>query len=369
MKVLICWSHISGYMAACWRALAANVPDAKIHTKIIAFKTDFPGAAAAFKEDVVAGLNIRLLEPHEQTDANLILSIALEFKPDIVVIPGWFHQSYLALTKAKELQHARFVMTMDTPRRDTLRQKLGRYKIARLVRRLSAVVVPGERAWQLAKLLNVPESKIRRGLYGVDFEKLSPLHAQRASQASGSPRKFLFIGRYVEEKGVQILIEAYRRYSAMQRQGESWPLTCCGTGPLSQLLKNVPGVTDLGFVQPADAQKVFVEHGVFVLASRYDPWPLVIVEACAAGLPVVHSEACGSAVELVRPYFNGLGVATDSVESLANAMRWCEDHASELPVMGARSQPLAEAYSAQNWARRWGEMFAELAGEGTTNGG
>ena len=59
--------------------------------------------------------------------------------------------------------------------------------------------------------------------------------------------------------------------------------------------------TDRGFVQPADQAAIWAEHGAFALASRYDPWPLVIVEACAAGLPVIHSEACGSAVELVRP--------------------------------------------------------------------
>ena len=94
MKVLICWSHISGYMAACWRALAAT----GIDLSIIAFKTDVTGAGtqAAFKDDVVAGLDVRLLSPSEQHDAATILSHLVQKKPDVVVVPGWFHDAYRA---------------------------------------------------------------------------------------------------------------------------------------------------------------------------------------------------------------------------------------------------------------------------------
>ena len=105
---------------------------------------------------------------------------------------------------------------------------------------------------------------------------------------------------------------------------------------------------------------VLATHGVFVVASRFDPWPLAIVEACASGMPVLHSETCGSAVELVRPYFNGLGVATENAGELARAMRWCHEHYDALPEMGARGQPLAAAYSAQMWVVRWMRMFEEL---------
>ena len=55
MKVLICWSHISGYMAACWRALAASGVD----LSLLAFRTEVAGSGtqAAFKDDVVGGLD------------------------------------------------------------------------------------------------------------------------------------------------------------------------------------------------------------------------------------------------------------------------------------------------------------------------
>jgi glycosyltransferase involved in cell wall biosynthesis len=123
-------------------------------------------------------------------------------------------------------------------------------------------------------------------------------------------------------------------------------------------------VSNAGFVQPDGQPEILARHGVFVLASRFEPWGVAIAEACAAGLPVIHSEACGAAVELVRPYFNGVGVATENAAALTAAMRWCHDHHSELPEMGARSQPLAAAYSADAWADRWTQMFQELCDVG-----
>jgi glycosyltransferase involved in cell wall biosynthesis len=366
MKVVICWSHISGYMASCWRALSAR---GDVDYALLAFQSSNTGTIA-FDDALVAGLPCRLLSESEHTDANLVRSLVLREKPDVVVIPGWFHDPYVRLTRDPELAHARFCMTVDTPRRDTLRQRLGRFKIAPLRQRLSRVIVAGERAWQLARMLGFAEEKIRKGMYGVDYDALAPLYERRASQPGGWPRRFLFTGRYVDDKGIDVLLDAYRRYRALRREAgvEPWPLTCCGTGPLSKLLHGQAGVTDRGFMQPSDAHGIMAGHGVFVLASRYDPWPLVLVEATASGMPVVHTETCGSAVECVRNYYNGRSVATGNAEALTEALKWCEDHHAELPEMGRRAQPLAEPHSARAWAHRWKAIFDELAHEKTSSG-
>jgi glycosyltransferase involved in cell wall biosynthesis len=247
------------------------------------------------------------------------------------------------------------MMGMDTPLTGTWRQWLGRFKLAGYVGKMSRVIVPGERAWQYARFLGLPESRIRRGLYGIDFAGLSSLHAARAV---AWPKRFLFTGRYTAVKGIDTLAAAYRLYRGQVR--DPWPLTCCGQGPLADVLRKTEGVEDRGFVQPADLRQIMLESGVFVLASTYDPWPLVIVEACAAGLPVICTEACGSSVELVRSQFNGLTVASGDATSLAAVMRWTHDHENLLPTMGERAVRLAEPYSADLWAERWMHIMQEL---------
>jgi len=175
----------------------------------------------------------------------------------------------------------------------------------------------------------------------------------------GWPRRFLFVARYERVKAPDVLVDGYRRYRAAVT--EPWPLTVAGRGPFGNLFENEPGISDVGFVEPKDQPRLWADHGAFVLSSRFDPWPLVIAEACAAGLPVACSDACGSAVELVRDYFNGLTFPTESAESLAEALTWLHHHHAALPEMGTRSQQLAAPYSADMWATRWLEALAGIA--------
>jgi len=354
MRIVFCWSHISGYMAACWRALAQRP---SLDVTVLAYRSG--DKEANFADDVVAGLNARLLDERERGDANLIRSIVTGAQPDVLVLSGWSSDAYRALAFEPALAGAKRVMTMDTPYRGTMRQRLGRFKMASYFARIDRVIVPGERAWQLARVLGFEERKVRRGMYGVDYVALEPLLARRANQPGGWPRRFLFTGRYVEEKGLDVLLETYVAYR--RAATDPWPLTCCGQGPMKSALANEPGVEDLGFVQPADMPGVMATHGVFVLPSRYDPWPLAIVEACAAGMPVICTEACGSSVELVRTDYSGMTVASGDAGALLAGLNWATCRHDALPLMGARAQQLGAAYSATAWADRWERLFRELA--------
>lgn len=347
MRMVICWLGVSGYLSASWRALAAR-PGMSL--KIITF--DGSNASnSPFKSDIVAGLDCTRLDEKYLDDSAHIVPLVAEHKPDAVVICGWRSRAYTSLPFSPELASVKFAMGVDTPRRDTLRQRLAPFKIGRLLERLDRVIVAGERAWQLMRYLGTPEYKLRRGMYGIDYEALRPLHGLRLASPEGWPRRFLYAGRYEPIKGVDILAAAYRDYR--KEVSNPWPITCCGSGELAGELTGVEGMENLGFVQPADQPAVWQRAGAFVLASRFDPWPLVVAEACAAGLPVLCTEACGSAVELVRSHHNGMTIATDDKEALIAAMRWAHARHDLLPAMGARSTELASAYSAERWADRW----------------
>ena len=340
-------------MSACWRALSAT-PGVEVY--VLAYRSG--DSEANFRDDVTRGINIRLLNEAERADESLIRSLVIDSRPDVLVLSGWSSPAYRALAFEPALASARRVMTMDTPYRGTLRQRLGRFRMASYFARIGRVMVPGERAWQLARVLGFAEQKIRRGMYGVDYDNLAPLHAERLAQPGGWPRRFVFTGRYHADKGLDVLLDGYRGYR--RRVPDPWPLICCGMGEMKGLLAGADGVEDLGFVQPADIPAVLRGAGVFVLASRYDPWPLVVVESSAAGLPILCTEACGSAVEVVRPHDSGYLVATADAADLEHALLRAHASYEDLPRMGARAQQLAASYSAQAWVRRWGEMLDEL---------
>jgi glycosyltransferase involved in cell wall biosynthesis len=355
LKVVICWTQISGYFAACWRQLSA-MP--QIDLLVVAFAENVRATSTDFDNSLVADLNCRLLSPTERHDVSLVRSLVVDFKPDVVYLAGWAIPAYVRLAHDPALAHCHFMMYIDTQWRGTLRQRLGRFKIGRFLARLDRVVVPGERSFHCARRLGIAEAKIRRGAVGFDYDLIEPALASRLRNPAGWPRRFLFAGRYVKDKALDVLMQAYTEY----RRGapEPWPLACCGVGPYGGLIRGTPGVEDLGFVQPGDLPRVFADHGVFVLASRHEPWGLVVAEAAAAGLPVVCTEACGAGPDVVRPLWNGITVATNDPSLMAAALRWCHDHHALLPAMGQRGQSLAAAYSAQAWANRIVNYIHEL---------
>lgn len=352
LSLVLCWPGISGYMAACWRALAAR-PDVRLSI----LSTPCHG----FTPNLVSGLDCHIMSDAESASAEFVSAWVRNHRPDVVSIGGWSTPAFKALARDHALQHVPFVLAMDNPWLGTLKQRLAPVALRSFLQRFAAVVVPGERGWQFGRYLTPGSVAVAKGLYGVDVATLATA-AEARRQAEEWPRRFLFVGRYAPVKAIDVLVAGYRRYRAMVQ--DPWPLTCCGAGPLGRLLAEQPGIHDLGFVQPPDQPAVWREHGVFVLASRFDPWPLVIAEACATGLPVVCSEACGSAVELVRSFYNGITVATDSAADLAAGLAWMHAHHDLLPAMGRRSEQLAAPYSADMWATRWLEIARGVARSG-----
>ena len=358
MRVFICWTHLSGYMAACWRALSA-CPGIELSVMCV----QSVDATIGFQADLLHGLNAHVLSPEQWNDYSVVRSMVLAAKPDVVLISGWGHRPYVRLARDAALSHARFVMMTDTPRRDTWRQRLGRLKIRSLLRRVDRMMVAGERAWQLGRLLGVPEEKLRRGVYGFDRKQFGAVLPRRPPDGRDWPRAFLFVGRYIAVKGIEVLLDAYARYRAMPRADSTqdpWTLTCCGKGPLASLISGQPGVRDLGFISPPALPDVLLQHGALILPSLYEPWGVALAEALATGLPAICTEACGASVELLRPLYNGLLCATGDAGALAEAMYWIEAHQAKLPEMGRRGAELAAAFDAEVWALRCAEMFKEI---------
>ena len=349
LSLVICWPGISGYMAACWRALSARTD---VRVSIISTP------CRSFSRAVVSGLDCHIMAETEAANSAFVASWVRERRPDVVAIGGWNIPGFRALARDRALQGVPFVLCMDNPWRGTLKQWLAPFVLWPYLRRFSAVMVPGERGWQFGRHLAPRRVPIVKGVYGIDVTTLASAAMDRRRESEW-PKRFLFVGRYAKVKAIDVLVAGYQRYREMVQ--DPWPLSCSGAGPLATLLEGQPGIRDLGFIQPRHQPAVWRDHGAFVLASRLDPWPLVIAEACAAGLPIVCSDACGSAVELVRSFYNGVTVATESVDDLAAGFAWMHAHHDLLPDMGRRSEQMAAPFSAEMWATRWVQVARNVA--------
>ena len=345
--VLWLWSAGSGYMAACWRALSRT---GRVRVAVLAAPNDH---ATAFDPEIMRGIDW-IQRPERFLDrVRWVRRSIEEMKPSAIVLGGWADRAYLVALAGKAARDPAIVLCMDTPWLGTGRQQLGRLAVRFALPRIDAVVVPGERAAQYAMRLGLG-APVHTPLYGIELEPLE--RAAGIRQAAAWPRAFLFVGRYVREKGLDILLDAYARYRKTVE--DPWPLLTCGKGPLEAALAGADGVKNLGFKQPHELPGILAKAGAFVLPSLLDHWGVALVEACGAGLPVVATSACGSTVECVRDGWNGFIVPAGDPRALSRALLRMHEAHSDLPEMGRRSLEFARPYSATAWAERWVEIIA-----------
>lgn len=355
MRVVICWTEISGYTAACWRELAAR---SEVELSILAWPSNFSRSGTQFERSIMGGLPVRLLEAGEQQDVAGVAQRVIEHQPEIVLMGGWAERPYRELVWNEKLAGCRLVLAMDTPWKGTFRQRFARLKIGRYIDRLNGIFVPGERGVRFARHLRMPADRIFTGMLGFDFRLFELTLEKRL--AGDWPRKFIYLGRYSVEKALEVMVAGYGNYR--RSVSDPWPLACFGSGAMQHLLEGQEGVEVNGWAQPAEQPEILARHGVSVLTSRTEAWGIAVAEAMAAGLPVICTDTVGAVADLLQPEQNGLVVPTNDAAAVGRAMKWMHENYARLPAMGEAARRAAAPYSAQNWAKRFEEMSNRLLG-------
>jgi glycosyltransferase involved in cell wall biosynthesis len=173
---------------------------------------------------------------------------------------------------------------------------------------------------------------------GVDLARY-PTHGRRS--ANGTPA-VLAVGRLVSLKGHAVLLEAI---ADLIRSGEPVRATIVGDGPrrtpLERRARELGVAAHVSFAGTVGQDEIgdFYEHAdVFCLPSFIEGIPVVLVEAMAAGVPVVASHITGIP-ELVHDGSSGLLVPPGRADLLADALRTLlrdPDRRAELAAEGRR---------------------------------
>ena len=187
---------------------------------------------------------------------------------------------------------------------------------------------------------------------------------------SGLPaRFFLASSRFVPQKNLPGLLDAYAAYRRAAGP-DAWKLVLLGDGPLRAELTAQIAALDLagdvtlpGFVQYDALPAYYGLAGAFVHAATREPWGLVVNEAMAAGLPVLVSERCGCARDLVANGENGWRFPPEDTAGLCALLTWtAASEPSALAAMGAASERRVAGWSpaafAENLARAVGAAEA-----------
>lgn len=357
MRLAIVYTGFTSYMADCWRALTrlANEGRGWHHVELKIWIEDFQQGAVAFDPaPLMRGLDFwwarseDLKGRHNEIRDRVVGDIAA-WKPDVVFVCGWSKVLPPLVAAAKELRHVPMVIELDMPWEWRVRKIVARFVLRKRLKRFSAVFVPGESTAFYAHWLGFGDGQVFKGKFGIDVVGIGDEVRKRDTRLAR--RGFLYVGRLSPEKGIRELASAYRKYRELhvQRLGQAvqpWTLDVYGMGPERKWLEGIEGVTIHGFAQPDEIRAAYACAGAFVIASKWDPWPLVILEACAAGLPVICTTNCWNHSELVKE--NGLVVRPGRLEEMSRAMLSVEQGG----IDGSNGRVLAAEYSCEKWAER-----------------
>jgi glycosyltransferase involved in cell wall biosynthesis len=189
------------------------------------------------------------------------------------------------------------------------------------------------------------------------------------SFSAGMATKILFVGTWIDHKGIYYLAEAFEKLLRVMPEVR---LTIAGCLEPEEnvrrcFAKATQGALDVWpFVARAEISSLYAEHEIFVLPSLMEGMPLVLLEAMASGMPVVTSESSGM-TDLVEDSHDGLFVIPGDTDSLTAALvRLCRDPELRLRL-GNAAQEKMKRYTWKQAALRTEMVFHRALGVGLEN--
>jgi glycosyltransferase involved in cell wall biosynthesis len=170
-------------------------------------------------------------------------------------------------------------------------------------------------------------------------------------------------GRLRKQKGFDLLIPAWEETAHLHPE---WRLRLRGTGELRERLEalieehGVAGsVTLEGPAEDIGAD--MAEASVFVLSSRFEGFPLILLEAMSKGMGVVAFDCPTGPADIVDDHRNGLLVPPEDVAALSTAIRELVEDEELRHRAAAAAIETAQHYTIEVIGPQWEALLAELA--------
>ena len=284
-----------------------------------------------------------------------------EIAPDVLVVNGWGHvESRISLSWSRS-RRCVTVLLSDSVYENVPRSWWKELYKRWVVRNCRSAFVAGTPQARYAERLGIPRDRIFHPGSCVVDNDCWRTHAERARENAGALREslglpenyFLSVARFIEFKNIPFLVRAYARYRE-EAGGSYFGLVLLGSGPEEQRIREAvrasgaPEVHIPGFLQADVLPTYYGLASCFVMpSSHFEPWGLVVNEAMASGLPVLVSDQCGCAEDLVCDGANGWTFDPRDESGLARLMAAVADSADRRSAMARESQRIIEGHSCE----------------------
>ncbi|MGH2925869.1 MAG: glycosyltransferase family 4 protein [Solirubrobacterales bacterium] len=314
-----------------------------------------PSEALPFSHRMIDGLTIRSGAP-DRPDYYLsprILTALVRSRPDAVISAGYSIPTGYAAIHCR-LRRAPLIIYSDGT--SHYESGLGRHQmIAReiLLRAASACVAKSKPAAERFVELGASPDRVFLAPHSSTLDRLWQIARER-SYEGGETFTILTAGRLVAHKGVDKLLLAL---ATTRSDHPEIRLVVVGTGPEEARLRHLAASLGLervefaGFVDHADMPARYAEADAFAFPTLEDPFGIVLLEAAAAGLPLVASPHGGATWDLIGDEGGGLIVDPCDTAALAGALVGLADHPARRRDLGRRAHEATLGRSPMDSAR------------------
>ncbi|WP_082810810.1 glycosyltransferase family 4 protein [Alcanivorax sp. NBRC 102024] len=185
--------------------------------------------------------------------------------------------------------------------------------------------------------------------------------AYQSSPGDQEPRIALAVGRLAPEKGVDVLLKAWKKLGDAR---EGWVLRIVGGGveeaSLKALADDLEVTESVVFVgQVRDVAAEYRAASLYVMSSRWEGLPMTLLEAQHFGLPSVSTD-CMTGPREVLSCNNGILVKEEDPVDLARGMARLMASPALRQEQGAAARENASRYATSSISRQWEEMLERL---------
>ena len=187
----------------------------------------------------------------------------------------------------------------------------------------------------------------------------NPSPLQVVEHADWDSKRVIAVGRLDAQKGYDYLIKIWR---VVAERFPDWRLDIYGRGELeSDLRKQIydAGLADCvslkGVTQ--NVVKEYLSSSIFVMSSRYEGLPMVLIEAMACGLPLVSFDCeCGPR-DVIQDGVNGFLIPTFDVEGFADKLMCLMGDRQLRELMGVKGKEMSGRYAIDAIMQQWINLF------------
>ena len=175
--------------------------------------------------------------------------------------------------------------------------------------------------------------------------------------ADPANRTVLASGRYSRQKGFERLIEAWKMIDTT-----GWTLRIAGSGdPTADGGVPFPECPANVVLGPSnDMRREYLNASIFALSSRYEGLPMVLLEAQAAGLPIVSFACQCGPRDIVHEGVDGFLVPEDDITALAAKLKQLMDDEDLRRRMGQAAFEASPSYDLEVIMQQWMKLFEDV---------